>query len=918
MRNSIKKFTSKEFLLKKITPFSLLTLSILFAWLGWEYMINFIYGEFYIQLFGNPVIYLKNRDSLVAFSFFISSVLFFVFLLRIKNYKITKWLLFAGILSLLGLIALIADEIFNDQFAFVIMFGCIVLACLTMLVIMFVIKKHLWTKLVLLFVNLCFVLSMAYWGISSGDPRENVEQGWKHNSLMLQDKDNSNRKVYMQIRDDEERRIVSEKVMFSVYEYHIMGEQDDNYTWVTPKGNSHANIIVSTHEEILKEIEDGKHVTLLVKGGLSVIGKVFLENKDDITLIGLGEDDVNSSSINGEESISLKDCNNISFENININSPMVFENCNSITIKNCTFSQKALTHLYFDDNCKNIKIENCDFLNYSDYAIDIPFNSISISSNSFYLNGDEERHYDRAFRINVREKLEPFKLDYFYGNLFGSSYSFSNENEYEYSDVCVIGALNEHITNAGIDWTFWRFLEKEMPELNEFSDLNELGLLKMLSGGINPVLAEPANKKYIHSEEVPRYQYINPLFLNWWSKNMIPYLPSEGEVFNIDFQLLYNRAFKYHAHAFIESYLYLKQSFDIEKEAEWYLEASEDDWTFVDKLRNKYAYIPLSMDFLNEESANIPEDIEYLESGLGKVVGFWVRRHIDGTDKQIFDIAKKVIREYDPEFYDWILNENFKYTEERGDIVYMKNFVKPYLTNNEFEFLAKTLDEYPLISTDKEMAEFYLNNMNPLISSLNSGMYKYNNEKDLVDEGELANDWNSIISDCMPYLLIEFDNTFEGACAYENISEFIKVSQTTEGVADDLFFETLSSCYGIYHSVYVTNLNDYDGGGYSHSKLGDGNHIEVLRKAIAANSESSLFKERIEQVVDVVLSFDQKYFFGNSKDEVYKELDKIIALQDNTNLDFSQAKDLKSRLDAATEGVYYNCKTGDCYEYYNQ
>jgi len=178
----------------------------------------------------------------------------------------------------------------------------------------------------------------------------------------------------------------------------------------------------------------------------------------------------------------------------------------------------------------------------------------------------------------------------------------------------------------------------------------------------------PHDRKALNLDSADKFGYYNPEFLEWIQKKAIN--PNDGK-FKEPIQLAYNDKIKVVARAFYQTHKILfatpegsdefktiksKYQDKIEKQTlePCYFGGEDQQPEKCGGLYLQEEFRRLG-DYLANQNENISEKINgednywYLANVSG---GFWVRRSIDGTEQQFFDILTKLLEIYDSEWLD--------------------------------------------------------------------------------------------------------------------------------------------------------------------------------------------------------------------------------------------------------------------------
>ena len=141
------------------------------------------------------------------------------------------------------------------------------------------------------------------------------------------------------------------------------------------------------------------------------------------------------------------------------------------------------------------------------------------------------------------------------------------------------------------------------------------------------------------------FKYYNPDFIKWGIDNL--YISPETEIYGVKAKDIYNKSFQRYFRLTAESYLYLNKKKGLYKaEQKKYIDSynkskDKEDGYFegIDYLKNK---------FDNSLKSYNQEEYSYTP---GIAVGFWLRRGIDKTDKTLWSGLKKIMINYDNEWF---------------------------------------------------------------------------------------------------------------------------------------------------------------------------------------------------------------------------------------------------------------------------
>ncbi len=163
-------------------------------------------------------------------------------------------------------------------------------------------------------------------------------------------------------------------------------------------------------------------------------------------------------------------------------------------------------------------------------------------------------------------------------------------------------------------------------------------------GSISPVLDRPK----VHGE----MDYINPDFINWTANNMIP--DPESQIAGVSMQTIYTNVYSYFFRMMVRGYYYTTNNLDIEKESQAYLGAFQNEDLFNGP---SYIYGKYKNSFIDlDEEQNYVYNNEPISDSY--VIGFWLRRNIDGSKDQVWQALRMGMQLYDQ---NWMEEETNKW-----------------------------------------------------------------------------------------------------------------------------------------------------------------------------------------------------------------------------------------------------------------
>lgn len=133
----------------------------------------------------------------------------------------------------------------------------------------------------------------------------------------------------------------------------------------------------------------------------------------------------------------------------------------------------------------------------------------------------------------------------------------------------------------------------------------------------------------------------DPAVIDWAFRSLVP--APEQKFGSETFQQVYDRTFFRAVRLHARAYGVLHTKYDIERESQAYMKAMKGDPEFygVDWLTDRYAG-----DL--QDAYPLPQDFTMMTGPM--VMGFWLRRHVDGTQATLAGGLGAILRAYDPDF----------------------------------------------------------------------------------------------------------------------------------------------------------------------------------------------------------------------------------------------------------------------------
>ena len=134
-----------------------------------------------------------------------------------------------------------------------------------------------------------------------------------------------------------------------------------------------------------------------------------------------------------------------------------------------------------------------------------------------------------------------------------------------------------------------------------------------------------------------RFLHLSQAMLNWLTTIQIT---PQTKVYGYTLQQLYDTLFKDSIHAFAVAYLYLSHTKRMDLESQVYLQAMMYDSYFHGPSYLQARFEGLSL--LNTVRSN------HSCQTLSRSLGFWLRRHLDGSDQALWKVLSQIIQQFDP------------------------------------------------------------------------------------------------------------------------------------------------------------------------------------------------------------------------------------------------------------------------------
>lgn len=138
------------------------------------------------------------------------------------------------------------------------------------------------------------------------------------------------------------------------------------------------------------------------------------------------------------------------------------------------------------------------------------------------------------------------------------------------------------------------------------------------------------------------FSFVNPEIVKWGYTNLIP--DPDTYVLGESCQTHYDQRYKRFFRLMAASYVHMNNQMDMDTELDWYQRNlySDPNYTGLSLLDQRYGSIMPEYDAYGTDIYN-PWHSSYS-------FGFWVRRHIDGSDKELWKGLTKLLNTYDKAF----------------------------------------------------------------------------------------------------------------------------------------------------------------------------------------------------------------------------------------------------------------------------
>ncbi len=215
-----------------------------------------------------------------------------------------------------------------------------------------------------------------------------------------------------------------------------------------------------------------------------------------------------------------------------------------------------------------------------------------------------------------------------------------------------------------------------------------------------------------------------------------------------------------------------------------------------------------------------------------------------------------------------------KITQEQGQSDNEQKLSK-LLSKEIFEYIMKAKENYEQIKTAKQIEQIFSSESQKVESILNNMIAENNpNETDLTDKWEF-------IGELLPFIIITEGAEGMGVYAIYNTYLLSLTAKETPSAEDDLFFEAYNEIHEIENREVkqygAPNLVEWITDVEAYSKLGNGKFLRIFELIQKALNKPTCFEKALNsEKKQVLLQLDYSSFLY-SKEQVLKQIEKIIA-----------------------------------------
>ncbi|HYG03543.1 MAG TPA: hypothetical protein VD927_13920 [Chryseosolibacter sp.] len=146
--------------------------------------------------------------------------------------------------------------------------------------------------------------------------------------------------------------------------------------------------------------------------------------------------------------------------------------------------------------------------------------------------------------------------------------------------------------------------------------------------------------------ELP-FSGLNPAFVFWAGENLLP--EPDQQFFDKTSQEIYDKMFRRTIWMLLASYEHLEANPNYQAEIDAYYQAMSDpEFYGPGYLYERYGEVDYSTTFFNKVYNEFPlGEYEYFYFTEPVAIGFWMRRHLDGSDKAVLKLLEQILEKYD-------------------------------------------------------------------------------------------------------------------------------------------------------------------------------------------------------------------------------------------------------------------------------
>lgn len=256
--------------------------------------------------------------------------------------------------------------------------------------------------------------------------------------------------------------------------------------------------------------------------------------------------------------------------------------------------------------------------------------AVSFALSQIFSNTDESELEDRLVELYACSLEDSY--EYMFANHQGATYDGKTVELFGRKFGMYTGGTRGlvHYTN------FTSCLRRVagMPPVNRWGDTDPIAKVS----GMNVYQTGDSDS----ARDRTLFSLINPRIIMWGAANLIP--DPKEKMDGKSFQEIYDVVFQRFARLMVESYLLTHHRMDYEKEQLEYLKRvtlKPHSQYFLEWLSDRYG--------MHLVSYRTGADYGSLEPEYA--IGFWLRRGLDGTDDEVYSALRKLMNEYDPQWF---------------------------------------------------------------------------------------------------------------------------------------------------------------------------------------------------------------------------------------------------------------------------